>query len=72
MKSIVFILTLAAMPGGGAAAWACPRCRPFVNAGVYNPHFGGHLLVMLLPIAVIFAIGFGLYWIDLPSKSARS
>lgn len=45
-------------------AWACPYCRLFTNNGVYNQEFSANLLVLLLPLAVLLAIGIGLYYSD--------
>lgn len=46
------------------AVWACPQCRPFVDAGIYNEGFAGTLLVVLLPIAVLTAMGLGIYFAE--------
>ena len=46
------------------AVRACPECRPLVDAGIYNDRFAGTLCVVLLPIAVLIAIGFGIHFVD--------
>ena len=43
---------------------ACPWCRVQVKDGVYNEDFFGNLFVLLLPVVVIAALGFGLYHAD--------
>lgn len=66
--SLIFSLVLFK----NATAAACPQCRPRVAAGVYNQDFGSNLLVLLLPLAVLFAIGIGTYYVDaLNAKSGK-
>jgi hypothetical protein len=45
-------------------ALACPLCRAEVSGGIYNRDFFANLFVLLLPVLVITAIGFGLYHMD--------
>lgn len=47
-----------------ATVLACPQCRPLVKSGVYNQDFGANLFVLLLPLAVLFAIGIATYFVD--------
>jgi hypothetical protein len=62
MKRISTRLVLAALLFGNGAAWACPQCRPLVQAGVYNQDFAGTLLLLLLPVLALVLIGAGLYF----------
>ena len=64
MRQIAAAFAATAFLGSNAALQACPSCRPLVKSGVYNSDFGSNLLVLLLPIAVLAAIGFGLYFSD--------
>jgi hypothetical protein len=43
---------------------ACPFCRAQVESGIYDRNFFSNLFVMLLPIVILTAIGFGLYHAD--------
>ena len=43
---------------------ACPRCRAQAAAGIYNADFGLNFFFMLLPILILAALGFGLYYVD--------
>jgi hypothetical protein len=47
----------------GTAVWACPQCRPGVEARVYNADFASNLL-LLLPLLVLFLIGTALHSSD--------
>jgi hypothetical protein len=64
MKGIVSTLNTSTIFFGSTALWACPECRPLVKSGIYNQDFAGNLVVLLLPIAVLLAIGFGIYFAD--------
>jgi hypothetical protein len=44
------------------AAWACPVCRPRVQAGIYNQHYLATVLLVLLPVLLLAAGGVGLYF----------
>lgn len=46
------------------AAWACPWCRPRVRAGIYTPAYSANLLLVLLPVAVLLAVGVAVYYWD--------
>lgn len=46
------------------ALLACPQCRSTVKSEVYNGDFAVNLFVLLLPLAVLFVIGIGLYFSD--------
>lgn len=45
-------------------AWACPWCRPRVRAGIYTPAYPTNVLLVLLPVAVLLALGVGLFYWD--------
>lgn len=64
MRSISAGLAASALFFNGTALWACPQCRPVVNAGVYNQDFGENLFLVLLPLAVLFVIGVGIHFSD--------
>lgn len=46
------------------AAWACPWCRPKVQAGIYTPAYSANVLLVLLPVAVLLAVGVAVYYWD--------
>jgi len=46
------------------AAWACPWCRPRVRAGIYNAAYSANVLLVLLPVAVLLALGLALFYWD--------
>lgn len=50
---------------------ACPWCRARVKDDVYDQDFFGTLLMLLLPIFILAAIGFGLYHADKISNKIR-
>ena len=57
----IFLTLLACL--GAAGAGACPWCRPRVQAGIYTPAYTANVLLVLLPVAVLLALGIGLfYW----------
>lgn len=43
---------------------ACPWCRAQVKDGVYNEDFFRNFFMLLLPLLLLAAIGFGLYHAD--------
>jgi hypothetical protein len=43
-------------------AWACPVCRPKVQAAVYNQHYLTTALLVLLPVLLLAVGGVGLYF----------
>lgn len=45
-------------------AEACAWCRPRVQAGIYTPAYSANLLLVLLPVAVLLALGVGLFYWD--------
>jgi hypothetical protein len=57
-------LTLGCSLGAGSAAWACPWCRPRVQAGIYTPAYTTNVLLVLLPVAVLLALGVALFYWD--------
>jgi hypothetical protein len=46
------------------AAWACPWCRPRVQAGIYTPAYTTNVLLVLLPVAMLLAFGLALFYWD--------
>jgi len=60
MKRLLFLLS-ALLP---SLATACPWCRPRVQAGIYTPAYSANLLLVLLPVAVVLALGTGLFYWD--------
>lgn len=60
MKTAVFALVAL----GSGAASACPKCRPLVEAGVFNASFAGNLASMALPLALMAIIGAALYFAE--------
>jgi len=55
-----------------SATWACPVCRPKVEAGIHNPAYLAHVLLVLLPVAVLLVPGLALsYWDKLTVRFAR-
>ncbi|WP_426061089.1 hypothetical protein [Hymenobacter sp. B1770] len=56
-----------------AIAAACPVCRPKVEAGIYNADYAPHLLLVLLPVAVVLGLGLALfYWDKFSTRFTRS
>lgn len=45
-------------------AAACTWCRPRVQASIYTPAYSANLGLVLLPIAVLLALGVGLFYWD--------
>ncbi|RZK23589.1 MAG: hypothetical protein EOO56_04505 [Hymenobacter sp.] len=45
-------------------AWACPWCRPKVQAGIYTPAYSVNVLLVLLPVAVLLAVGMAVFYWD--------
>lgn len=43
---------------------ACPECRAKVESGIYNQDFTINFFVVLLPVLILMAMGFGLYYAD--------
>jgi hypothetical protein len=46
------------------AAWACPWCRPRVQAGIYTPAYTANVLLVLMPVALLLALGVALFYWD--------
>ena len=57
-------LTLAASFWALPQLWACPWCRPRVQAGIYTPAYSANVLLVLLPVAVLLALGACLFYWD--------
>ena len=73
MKKLFLLVLLALRTAPGA--WACAWCRPRVQAGIHNAAHTATLLRVLLPVAVLLALGVGLFYWDtlrlrLPSAHA--
>ncbi|WP_232293569.1 hypothetical protein [Stigmatella aurantiaca] len=49
MSAIATVLT-------GRVAFACPTCRPAVEAGIFDEHFWGRLAITALPFAILLLI----------------
>jgi hypothetical protein len=62
MRKLLFILlsSLLLVPAAGA----CPWCRPKVQAGIYTPAYSTNMLLVLLPVAVLLAVGVAVYYWD--------
>ncbi len=54
-----------------SAVSACPLCRAQVESEIYNRNFLNNFFIMLLPIIIITAIGFGLYHADKISERLK-
>ena len=72
----LFLFLLCSL-GAGPAAWACPWCRPRVQAGIYTPAYTANALLVLLPVAVLLALGVALFYWDklrpyLPTSDGKS
>jgi hypothetical protein len=46
------------------AARACAVCRPKVEAGIHNAAYPAKLLLVLLPVALLLALGLALFFAD--------
>jgi hypothetical protein len=67
----LFLTLLASLWAAGAGA--CPWCRPQVRAGIYTPAYATNALLVLLPVAVLLALGITLfYWDKLRSYFSAS
>lgn len=60
MKLLICLFTLL-LP---CLADACPWCRPRVQAGIYTPAYSANLVLVLLPVALLLALGVGLFYWD--------
>jgi len=58
----LFLTLLAGLWAAGAGA--CPWCRPRVRAGIYTPAYATNALLVLLPVAVLLALGITLFYWD--------
>lgn len=63
-----FLLPIAKMTISFAAfsssVMACPLCRAEVRSNIYDNHFTGNFLAMVLPLCVVALIGAGLFHAD--------
>lgn len=57
---LALLCSLGTMP----LAWACPWCRPRVRAGIYTPAYPTNVLLVLLPVAILLALGVGVFYWD--------
>ena len=66
MKNLVSTLLVALFSLSGALpmARACTWCRPRVEAGIHDAAYGQRLLLVLLPVALLLAVGLGLFFWD--------
>ena len=71
MKCVVFGFVASIIVMKSTALLACPQCRPSVEAGVYNQQFTANLFVLVLPVAVLFAMGAGLHYSDVIMSMLR-
>ena len=56
---LIYLTSLLLAPAAGA----CPWCRPRVQAGIYTPAYTTNALLVLLPVAVLLAVGaLVFYW----------
>ncbi|MDB5103689.1 MAG: hypothetical protein JWP91_1378 [Fibrobacteres bacterium] len=53
----------ALLAGSAVPCRACAICRPLVKAGVYDQAFPEHLMVMLLPVAVLSAVAAAIHFL---------
>lgn len=58
----LFLMLLSSL--WAAPAWACPWCRPRVRAGIHTPAYTTNVLLVLLPVAVLLALGLALFYWD--------
>ncbi len=63
-ETMMRIALIALVALGSGAANACPKCRPLVEAGVFNASFAGNLAAMALPLALVGIIGAALYFAE--------
>ena len=49
---------------GSAAAWACDRCRPMVQSGVYNADFIGTFSLLMLPLLALLVLAIAAHYMD--------
>jgi hypothetical protein len=63
--TIFFLLTF------NSVISACPWCRAQVSIETYNQDFFSNLFLLLLPVFILAAIGFGLYHFDKISNKIR-
>ena len=64
MKIIAVVVGASLLTLDGSALWACTKCRPAVESGVYNREFVPTLLLLMLPIAVLGVIGASAHFWD--------
>lgn len=57
-------LTLLASLWAPSWLWACPWCRPRVQAGIYTPAYAANLGLVLLPVALLLVLGAGVFYWD--------
>ena len=47
-----------------AASHACAVCRPKVQATIHNADYSANAALLLLPVALLLALGLGLYYAE--------
>lgn len=47
-----------------AASNACAVCRPKVQAAIHNADYSVNVALLLLPVALLLAVGVGLYYAE--------
>ncbi|WP_400194131.1 hypothetical protein [Hymenobacter sp. B81] len=55
---------LLAYAGSSGAGWACTVCRPRVQAAIYQPNYAQNLGLLLVPVALLLALGAGVYFFE--------
>jgi hypothetical protein len=66
MKNLVSasLVALFSLWAGLPMARACAWCRPRVEAGIHDAAYGQRLLLVLLPVALLLAVGLGIFFWD--------
>lgn len=62
MRAGLFLVPLLML--AGPATRACAVCRPKVRAGIHNAAFSANLLLVLLPVALLLALGLALFFVE--------
>ena len=64
MKFVTALLVTSTFALNSTTLLACTQCRPNVESGVYNREFAANLSILLLPVAILFVIGFAIHFSD--------
>jgi hypothetical protein len=62
MRTWILLATLLVL--AGPAARACAVCRPKVQAGIHNAAYSANLLLVLLPVALLLALGLAVFFAE--------